>query len=487
MLETVREYAAELLTEQEDEAAIRERHAQFYLDIAERSEVGLQGHEQGAWLLRLDAETDNMRAALDRLVKRGQSEPALRLAAALGQYWRLRGRFLEGRERLASLLALPAPQNCSAARAAALHAAAVLAWRHGDGVAARAPLEESLRLWRELGNQRGVALCLTWLADILDDQEPALSLAEESLRLWRELGDRAGIAHALHILGKNTQIRGQLERARPLLEESLAIRREVGDREYIAHSLWELAHHHLRQGSSGEAERCFEDSLGILREIGVPAGTLTLIYLGGLALDRGDEARARALLEECVALTRELGHPRTVARPVLLLAEVVQSQGDYPRAEVLLQEAITLLRKYGRFGHNAEMISQQIAMALSDLGYVAYHQGDPGRARGRFEESLGILCELDVETDIAVCVAGLAGVAYLTGQPERAAWLLGAAASQLEACDPRIYRNEKADYARMVAAVRAATTDQECAAAWTEGRAMSLRDAVDYALEESRS
>jgi predicted ATPase/DNA-binding SARP family transcriptional activator len=487
MLETVREYAIELLIEMEDEAAIRDRQARFYLGVAELAEAGLQGHEQAAWLPRLDAEADNMRAALDWLAKGGQAEPALRLAAALGRYWHLRVRFLEGREWLAALLALPGAQTCTAARAAALHAAAVLAWRHGDGAAARAPLEESLSLWRELGNSRGVALCLVWLADILEDQETAFSLAEESLRLWRELGDQAGLAHALHVLGKTYQIRGQLEEARPLLEESLAIRRAVGDKVYIGQSLWQIGTLHRAQGDPGEAERCFEEALGIARGMGIPGGTLTLIYLGGLVLDRGDEVRARALLEECVALTRELGNPRTVARPVLFLAEVVQGQGDYPRAEALLQEALILLRKYGRFGHSAEMISQQIAMALSDLGYVAYHQGDPGRARGYFVESLGVLRELDAETDIAVCVAGLAGAAYLAGQPKQAVRLLGAAASRLESCDPRVYRNEKADYARIVAAARAASLAREFAAAWAEGRAMSLQDAVEHALEGSLS
>jgi ATP/maltotriose-dependent transcriptional regulator MalT len=262
----------------------------------------------------------------------------------------------------------------------------------------------------------------------------------------------------------------------------------VGDKEYTAHSLWQLAHLYRAQGDPGEAERYFEECLEIVREIGDPCRTLTLIYLGELALDRGEEARARAFLEESMSLARELGNPRLVARPLLCLAEVVRAQGDYPRAEALLQECLTLIRKYGhpwygRPGYSAEMHSQQIAVVLSKHGYVAYHQGDPGRARGLFEESLGMLCETEAETDIAVCIAGAAGVAYLGGQPEQAAQLLGAAASQLETCDPRVYRNEKADYARIVAAVRAASLAQEFAAAWAEGRAMSLHEAVEYALK----
>jgi predicted ATPase/DNA-binding SARP family transcriptional activator len=483
MLETLLEYGAELLAEREDEAAIRERHAQFYLGFAEQAEAGLQGHEQAAWLHRLDAEAENLRAALDWLVERGQAEPAFRLGAALGRYWKLRGRFLEGRERLRCLLALPGAQSCTVARAAALHAAAVLAWRHGDPAAARAPLEESLSLYRQLGNQRGVALCLAWLTDFLDDQEPALSLAEESLRLWRELGDQAGLAHSLHMLGKIKSIRGQVNEGRALLEESLAIRREVGDQEYIANSLWEVAHVYRKQGDSARAERCLEECLGIAWEMGDPGPILTLIYLGEMALDRGEEARARAFLEECVALTRELGNPRLIARPLLCLARVLRAQGEYPRVEALLQEALAGLRKYGRWGHSAQIISRQIATALSDLGYMAYHQGDPRRARRLFEESLGILGETEAETEIAICIAGLAGAASLEGRPEQAARLLGAAVSQLEACDPRVYGNDKADYARIVAAVRSASPEQQFAAAWPEGRAMSLEDAVDYALE----
>ena len=107
MLETIREYALERLAERGDGQAVRRRHAGFYLPLAEEAEPALLGPQQLSWLERLDAERDNLRAALTWATEEGEAEVGLRIGAALWRFWQLRGSDSEGRERLERLLALP--------------------------------------------------------------------------------------------------------------------------------------------------------------------------------------------------------------------------------------------------------------------------------------------------------------------------------------------------------------------------------------------
>ena len=133
---------------------LRRRHADYFLRLAEEAEPNLRG-SPGDWLDRLEAEHDNFRAALDRLEASGESETALRLAAALWRFWYLEGHLAEGRRRLES--ALLADERPTAARAKALNGAAVMAVNTGDSATAKLRAEEGLALHRTLGDRWGAA------------------------------------------------------------------------------------------------------------------------------------------------------------------------------------------------------------------------------------------------------------------------------------------------------------------------------------------
>src|SRR5207244_4321177 len=107
LLETVRQYSRDRLREAGEEAAVRRRHWEFFLGLAEQAEPALLGAAQGVWLERLEYERENLRSALAWSIEQGEVEGGLRLAAALGQFWYVRGYLTEGREQLAALLALP--------------------------------------------------------------------------------------------------------------------------------------------------------------------------------------------------------------------------------------------------------------------------------------------------------------------------------------------------------------------------------------------
>jgi tetratricopeptide (TPR) repeat protein len=398
LLETVRQYARDRLLEAGEGEAVRERHRDWFLGLAEGT--GPKLGPPDSWMDRVEREHDNLRAALAWSGAQGQGEKGLRLGGALWWFWQVRSYLGEGREHLAGLLALPGTEARTMARAKALDGAGALAWFQGDYGAARALVEESLAIWRELGNKHGTAWSLTGLGIVARDQGEyglARALLEESLAIYRELGDKRNIAWPLTILGEVVHNEGDSVAARVLLEESLAISREAGVRKQIAMSL---------------------DSLG------------------SMAREQGDLEAARALHEESVAINCELGE------------------------------------------------KEVISWSLTCRGWVAHGQGEYGTARARFEESLAINRERGEKRGTAQNLEGLAAVAVAQSQPKRAARLFGAAEGLRQAMGTPLPPAERAEHDRSVAAVRTALGAEPFAAAWAEGRALSLEEACAYALEE---
>ena len=233
------------------------------------------GPQEAAWLGRLEAEHDNLRAALAWLADAGQAERTLRLGGALYQFWATRGHWREGRARLAQALALPgsgAPEE-RAARAGALFAAGWLAARQGDHPAAGALYEESLRLAEALGDRGRIALALVGLGGVAfhtGDLDGAQRRWEECLRIRRDLDDRRGAAGALNNLGMVDRRRGDLAGARARYEEALAVHRALGNAHDAANVLGNLAAVATEQGDYGGARALQEEGLPARAAAGQP-------------------------------------------------------------------------------------------------------------------------------------------------------------------------------------------------------------------------
>jgi predicted ATPase len=206
MLETSRDYALERLEISGEAAAVRRRHADYYLALAEAAEPQLGGPQQVTWLNRLEVEHDNLRAALAwSKATEGGAELGLRLAAAVFGFWWKRGHMLEGRHWLQELLAQPEAAKPTVARARALRVAGSLVAMQDDGKQATALYEESLALSRNLSDQHGIAVSLHLLGELAlgqGDQERGVALSEQALALLRDLGDRQGMAWVLDDLAR---------------------------------------------------------------------------------------------------------------------------------------------------------------------------------------------------------------------------------------------------------------------------------------------
>ncbi len=442
LLETVRQYAREKLLESGCGVAVRERHRDYFLTLAEEVDSKLAGAEQAAWLQRLDEEHDNLRSALEWSVVQVESGPSLRLCGALPRFWIPRGHFAEGREWCARVLQMAGTEKRPQERAKVINGAGLLAYHQSDHSAAAALFEECLAMERQLGNQQRIATLLGNLGLVAYEQgnlASARALHEEDLAIMREHGDQSGIAAAMNNLAGVANQQGDFASARALLEQCLAIKRELGDRGRIANSLGNLAN---------------------------------------VALDQGDFGSARALYEECLLIMRELGNRAYTATTLDGLGRVAYFQRDYPTARMLSLQSLAIMRELQH--------GSGIADSLYNLANVAYEQGEYQIARKTFEEGLMIRHARGDRRGTASSLEGLAAVVAALGRSLTAARIWGAAEQlRTEVGAPRS-PNDRTDYERRVAAARVALGDDAAFdRAWQEGCGLTLERAMELALEET--
>jgi DNA-binding CsgD family transcriptional regulator/tetratricopeptide (TPR) repeat protein len=342
LLETVRQYGRERLGESEEMAEVGWRHAGYCVALAEEAERELTGPDQARWLTRLEAEHDNFRAVLSWSLRgSGCAESGVRLAAALWTFWFTRGYLSEGRrwlESATSLSSRSAPPTL--ARAKALNGAGFLAMFQ-DEEAAKALIEESLALYRELGDKEGIASSLVNLGSVAvlgqRDDVPVAALLEEAMRLRPELEDRRTVAHMLVLQGAFVGAQGDWERAIALCEESLALFREV------------------------------RDAYGI---------DLCLINMAIITLAQADYERASTLLQECLHLARDLDHKVNIQYCVIGLACVAASRGRSVRAAQLWGAAEGMSEVYDthftRMAHSIVNYEGCLAAAYAQLDEASW-------------------------------------------------------------------------------------------------------------------
>ncbi len=384
MLETLRAFAEDRLGRDERAALAAAAHAGYFLALAEAAHPHLDGPDAADWLRRLDAEHDNLRAGLAA----APAADRLRLAAALGNYWLLRGFWTEGREWLTRTLAAaattPDTTHEAAARTVALGADGALALRLGDYPAARARFAAQERLARSRGDADGVSSALhnqALLAAEQEDAEEAARLWEECQAVCRRTDNEARLSQVLHGLAGLAVARGAYDQAQALFEEVLAACRAAGDRAGEARALNDLANLAHGQGDLASAERLAEDSLRLRRDLGDRRGMgNALNILAILARNRGDAETARVRFAESLHLRRAIGDKKNVAASLNNLCNLALDMGDHARARALLEECLVLRRELGQ--------PTGIVLALNNLGNLALETGDLVRARALFDESL---------------------------------------------------------------------------------------------------
>jgi predicted ATPase/class 3 adenylate cyclase len=477
MLETIREYGLERLRSSGDWEATRRAHATFFLELAEQAEVELTGPRQHLWLDRLEADHNNLRAVLSWAEEQGEIELGLRLGAALWRFWVTRGHMLEGRQWLQRLLALPGGAARTSARARVLHGLGTIIYEISDFAQARPFLEESLSVWREVGDRRGMAAALSslgWLAFEVGDFGAARTLSQEALLLNRELGEKRGVAVALFNLGQLALQQSDYPAALSLLQESLALRREIGDRRGCAYVQVSLGWMEQQRGNHGQAAAILGEALAVFRElIDKQLIGWALAHQGVVAYELGEYDHAQVLLEDSLALGREVGNKVIIAFALNYLADVLRSQGKVALALPLLDEGISLLREIGG-GYG-------LPPALRSRGDTALTQREFDRASALYRESLMIWSKMGGRRGIAEGLEGMAGLALARGELERSVRLYAAAEAIRQAIGaPRPPRSREA-YERDLATIRAGLGEEAFVTAWKDGQALTLDQAYEVA------
>ena len=376
MLGTVREYAREFLDASGETAAIRERHARYYLALAERAAPRLEGPQQSTWLDYLEAEHDNLRAATRWALAHGEGEFALRLTTALIQLWSTRGYYEEGRDWLAVAL-LVGRDAPAALRARALRGAGRLANRQGDYAAAARHVAADLTLSRQLGDEQAIAhatLNAGIAARLLDDLDQAASLFHESLQRSRGLADLRVVAGATSNLGTVAELHGDRKYARRQYMDALRIIRQLGD---IGWEAGMLARIGCVCDDYAGARRLFERSLTLAESVGGPRGvSAVLTRWARAAREAGRFGDAASLYRRQIALARELRHQQNVAGGLEGVAYVAAATGQPERATQLFAAAQALREMTGLAlpaqGWNARQ--QVLELLRVSLGETAFEE-----------------------------------------------------------------------------------------------------------------
>jgi predicted ATPase len=351
MLQTIREFALELLNASGEEEFTRRAHAAYCIVLSEQGAAQVAEEDRAQWLIVWDAEYDNLRAALDWLIESGRGAWALRLATALFAFWERREHLAEGRERLEAVLSMKSAALPTRERARAAWYAGIFADKQGDYGRAIRLHEESLHIYRELDDRKGVAAQLGYLAHELHQSgnvAEACTLFRESLIACRQLGDRAGIATALSNFAEFLTNQKDYALAWSLLQEALALFREIGNESGVGWSLNHLGDVALGENKFGEASHFYRQGHDVFRRIGNRWGVArSFADLAYLASEQNDQEGARASFVQALQTFIDLGHTRGVARALEGLACVAVRQGDVNEALVLCAAAEGIRQRVG--------------------------------------------------------------------------------------------------------------------------------------------
>jgi len=385
MLDTIREFAAEMLAARDDATEIRDRHGRWYLELAESIAPRLSGADQRALLERLEREHDNVRGALDRAAAAGDASTTIRLAFAMWRFWQKRGHLNEARRRLEAYAAAPWSHDDPVLRARLMEALGGTLWWQADIAAMGLAYREAVELWRAIGDRAEIANALynyafTFAVSPNPREDPRLAdpdsegtrVLDEALGLYRELDDLRGQANVLWAMGNKTYFLMTGDGGEARFREALELFRQVGDVTMEAWSLHMLGSTLLRQTDRFDESRTFlRHALRHFHEASDAAG-ISLLFddLSSLAVVDGDLPRAARLRGAARRLTAATGAE---------LAGFVNEQYDFiARPQVVRQMAAEDLERYGAEGAALtldEAVAYALDVPIDELGSHAHGHG----------------------------------------------------------------------------------------------------------------
>lgn len=379
------------------------------------------------------------------------------------------------------LTALMLTREDGAAQAHAQLALGKLCESRGDYDPALAWLAQARANWAAQHNPLGVSQALIQMGTIFKhkgEYPDAQRHLEEGLTLVRAQHNQAGEAAALSALGSVAYAQGNYTVAQALVEASLALQRKLGNKLGISGLLNNLGSITSGQGDYTTARALYEESLALHREMGHKHGIVqSIFFMATVTLLQGNYAVSQALHAEGLVLARELGDKQGTAWALCSMGSLALQQGDYTMAQARFEESLTLARKLGD--------KWRITIVLFNLGEGALAQHNLVDAYRAYAESLILAQEIGFKQGLVYNFIGLAAIKLNTGQAINAARLEAVSEVLRRAITMTREPAEQAHYESVVATTQAQLGEEVFAAAWAEGKQLTMDEAVQLALQES--
>jgi predicted ATPase len=442
LLETVRQYGINKLAEGGEVEEVRQRHANYFVKLAEQVDQGLRDERQIECIEVLENEHDNLRVALRRSIDKADADLAFRLVSALGWFWFMRGYWKESWIWLTQSLDLGTGSD-PMLRVKAIYRAGGLEIIRGNLAGTTELVEEALVICREKDDKEGVAWCLNLLGQAktwdFKSMDGAAALLSESIELFSMLENESGVAFSLRYLGQVAEMQGDYERSIKLQKDGLRRLEEIGD-------IWNSAH--------------------------------SLYLLGVSMYNHGDFQGARWAYEQSLEKCSLVEDKVMAAHALRGLAQLAMQRNDLEQAEQLSREALEALQKIGD--------ENCVAGTMRDLGEIARRQGDFERASGLLSQSLLSFEKMGNDIPIVVTLDRFASLAGSTGRKDKAARLLAAVDAHIGEDFRQFSPLLIGEHERLVTSTREHLGNRVFEQLWAEGAEMSLEQAVAYAIEGNR-
>ncbi|MEU7000599.1 BTAD domain-containing putative transcriptional regulator [Nonomuraea sp. NPDC046570] len=430
MLDTIRAYATERLSEAAEDQVVRHAHALYFTELAEAADPGLRRGEQLGVLAAMAAEHDNLSSALRWATDTRATDLALRLVGALGWYWWLRGNRLEGAARTHEVLTTTDPGADSARVALAQAVYAITA------IGAALPNDDAIASL-ERARQATVSLGALLAGEPGADRHPLVAIARPMLVLFGgeqaldgEVFPEEMLTHAdpwvvaaghlfRSLMDYNDGLIGESERAALAAAEGF---RAVGDRWGIGTSLSTLADAYFLRGESKQAIEVMREALGVIEDLGSLEDTPYLRARLALGLDlAGHREEAEGILREIAEIVTGTGDRIGEAGVIGARGEFARHDGDLAEARRLYAEAVGLLED------TTGVPSHMLCALNSSLGLLAVQEGDPEQARPLILLAMDQALETKDSQLIGAMLIACAAVCLAEGRAGEAATLLGGA------------------------------------------------------------
>jgi predicted ATPase/DNA-binding SARP family transcriptional activator len=480
MLETLRQYGLEALGARGQVIECRQRHLGWCVVLAEEAEPQMRGPAQRQWLDRLEADQDNLRAALDWSIGRGDSESALHLGTNLAWFWWVRGRQREGRAWLENALATSGPVDRST-MVNALSWAGYLATDHDldraiswgeEAVAASAGLAAPIRARAQLRLATSLVRAL--------DHDRLAQLVAEAIPPLEDDGDDWWVGWAHNVASFDALFRGDLAAAEVACRQSLARFEASGSSWGKGRTLHKLAIVAELRGDDETAVALYHDSLRLARSLGLDeVVAVMLVQLAAVVMRHGDPKQAEELRAESRTLVRALARIDSDPTAPTGPGRIARRRSDLARADGLFVESLAWYRHAGA--------PSSVIISLLGLGFLAERRDDQAEAARRYREALDVAVDVDDIPATASAAEGLARVAIASGDHAWGATLLGGVQTLRAAAGSPRARSEQIDVDEAIGMAQASLGGPGFGAALATGEALTARGVIAMARAGGRT